>query len=83
MLRQGEELFDTWKRLTSERRTMRNPRSMRVYENERINVELWEDDVLFDDFCLDTDITLDREILDRGSLELHQGVMTLEFAAGP
>ena len=81
MLRQGEELLDTWNRLASERRWMTNPRSMRVYENERLDVGVWEDDFFADDKCLAADIMLDRAILDSGSLEIGDGVMTLEFTA--
>ena len=39
MLRQGQELFNAWNRLKSERRPgVTNPGSMRVYENERLDV---------------------------------------------
>ena len=49
MLRQGQELVDTWNRLKGERRSQTNPRSMRVYENEQLSVVLREDDFFADD----------------------------------
>lgn len=83
MLRQGQELVDRWSRLVSERRVATNPRSMRVYENERLIVAIYEEDFFADDRCFTTDVTLDRAILDRGSLELGRGLMTLRFTAVP
>ena len=83
MLRQGPELLDTWNRLINERRWTTDPSSMPVYENERLVVGLYEDDLFADDRCLSAVIRLDRATLDKGSLELGRGVMTLEFAAVP
>ena len=82
-LRQGQELLDTWNRLKSERRGMTNPRSMRVYENERLDVALFEEDFFADDRCLVATVMLDRAILNRGSLDLGGGVLSLDFAAVP
>lgn len=82
-LRRGRELVDTWNRLTSQRRRATNPRSMPVYENERLTVTLFEDDVFFDDRCLSASVTLDRSTLGRGSIVLGDGVITLAFAAAP
>ena len=56
---------------------------MRVYENERLNVVLQEEDFFADDTCLTASVTLDRSTVERGSLELGGGVMTLEFTAVP
>ena len=82
-LRRGRELVDTWNRLKSQRRRATNPRSMPVYENERLTVTLLEDDVFFDDRCLSASVTLDRSTLGRGSVVLGDGVITLAFAAAP
>lgn len=82
-LRQGPELLDAWNRLRSERRNETDPRAMRVYENERLDIALLEEDFFADDRCLDATVTLHRALLDRGSVDLGGGVLTLEFTAVP
>ena len=82
-LRQGPELLDAWNRLRSERRNETDPTAMRVYENERLDIALFEVDFFVDDTCLEATVTLDRAILDRGSVDLGGGVLTLEFTAVP
>lgn len=94
VLRRGQELMDRLKGLESQRRVMRTPGSVRVYANEKLNIGIWEDDLLFDDRCFTTSVTLDRSTLERGFLEIGKAaargdgaerppLMTLHFTAFP
>lgn len=53
--------------------SMRTPGSLRVYPNDSLRLRLMEKDAFDDDICATWEVTLDREILDKGGVDLERG----------
>ena len=51
--------------------TMTTPGSLRVYPNDSLRLSLMEKDVFADDTCATWQLTLDREILQKGGIDLE------------
>ena len=49
-----------------------NPKSIVVYASDDIEVVIWESDFFADDRCFSTIVTLDRDTLDKGFIEVEQ-----------
>ncbi len=74
-LDQGQELMDEWSRLESQlwvTSRPNNPKSIVVYPNDDIEVVIWESDFFADDRCFSTIVTLDRDTLDKGFVDVEQ-----------
>ncbi|MDE0227152.1 MAG: hypothetical protein OXP28_18745 [Gammaproteobacteria bacterium] len=53
--------------------SMSTPGSLRVYPNDSVRLRLMEKDAFDDDICATWEVTLDREILDKGGVDLERG----------
>ena len=57
--------------------SMKTPGSLGVYQNDILQLRLMEDDAFVDDTCATWPLTLDREILDLGEIDLKHGDRSL------
>lgn len=53
--------------------SMKTPGTLRVYLNDTLQLKLMESDAFADDTCATWPLTLDKEVLDRGGIELKNG----------
>ena len=53
--------------------SMSTPGSLRVYPNDSLRLRLMEKDAFDDDICATWELTLDRDILDKGGVDLEHG----------
>ena len=53
--------------------SMKTPGSLRVYLNDSLQLRLMEDDPFLNDTCATWQLTLDREILQKGETDLKSG----------